>query len=149
MDEENLSILQRLLDSTVYIIDYLPMTVPKDGAGLFFDVEYYLLNSSKKTDIKNRFTAVIHKLMCYYRMDVLWGQWEEKAPPERIDKIIDEIMENSSGELNCVFPDIDMLLVFSWDSLNIDIYNPPEDVMELLDKIASSEGLFFRKSVNE
>ena len=139
--------VEKLLNKRCYIIDYLPMRVPKDSDGSYFDVEYYLLNSKKRKSIKNKVVSVILKLMCYYKTVVLWGDWIENPEPERVEKIVNKIMKNYSGSIDCLFPEIDMYLTFSWDSLNIDIYNPSKDVISLLEKIASSEGMFFREGL--
>lgn len=112
----------------------------------FFDVEYYLLNSKKYCTLKDKFVCVILKLMCYCHILVLWNRWIDKPKPELIENAVTEIMVNHSGTLNCLFPDENMLLVFDWDCLNLSVYNPPEKARRLLEKIAFSEGLFWRKS---
>ena len=39
------ALVEELLTKDVYIVDYLPRTVPKNSGGQYFDVEYHLLNS--------------------------------------------------------------------------------------------------------
>lgn len=137
-------LMNSLTEKERHVIDYLPMDVPKDAAETFSDVEYYLLNSEKKMALKDRFEAVIYKLMCFYKLCILWGEWEECPKPERIDEILYEIMGNYSGTLNFLFPDINMLIVCSWDALNMEVYNPSKSLQIILKKVAASEGLFFR-----
>ena len=84
--------------------------------------------------------------MCYYHVSVLWNGWIDRPSPKLIDEAISEIMNNHSGSLAVLFPEENALLVFDWDSLNLSIYNPSETVALLIDKIAYSEGLFWRKS---
>ena len=144
--ENNTEIIDRLLEKDCYIVDFLPETVFKDANGQFFDVEYYLLNSKKYCTLKDKFVCVILKLMCYCHILVLWNGWIDKPKPELIENAVAEIMVNHSGTLNCLFPDENMLLVFDWDCLNLSVYNPPEKARRLLEKIAFSEGLFWRKS---
>ena len=141
-------ILDELLEKDCYIIDFLPEQVPGDADGQFFDVEYYLLNSLKHVSIKDKFVNIILKLMCYYRVTVLWNGWADRPDPELIENAVSEIMDNHSGTLNCLFPNEHMLLVFDWDCLNLSIYNPPAKTHELLKQIAASEGMFWRESVN-
>lgn len=135
-----------LLEKNCYIMDFLPEQVKQDRNGQFFDVEYYLLNSNKRFGIKDRFVAVILKLMCYYPASVLWNGWIDRPSPEIIDNAVNEIMDNHSGTLNVLFSDENTLLVFDWDCLNLSIYNPSEKVQSIMEKIAFSEGLFWRKS---
>ena len=90
--------------------------------------------------------GVILKAMCYYPVSVHWGKWIEQPTPEQVTKIIDTILENHSGDVNILFTSKDVLLQFGWDCLNISIYNPDEEMCMLFEKIAASEGLFWRKS---
>lgn len=139
-------IIDELLEKPCYIIDFLPERVLSCANGQFFDVEYYLLNSDKHIRLKDKFANVILKLMCYYHVSVLWNGWIDRPSPKLIDEAISEIMNNHSGSLAVLFPDENVLLIFDWDSLNLSIYNPSETVALLIDKIAYSEGLFWRKS---
>ena len=41
------ALVEELLTKDVYIVDYLPRTVPKNSGGQYFDVEYHLLNSPR------------------------------------------------------------------------------------------------------
>ena len=45
-----------------------------------------------------------------------------------------------------LFPQENTLLVFEWGDLNLSVYNPPEQVQTIMKKLASSEGLFWRKT---
>jgi hypothetical protein len=55
-------------------------------------------------------------------------------------------MENHSGDISVLFTSKDALLQFGWDCLHISIFNPDGEMSGLLRKIASSEGLFWRKA---
>lgn len=138
--------IDALLEKPCYIIDFLPEQVEPNNGGQFFDVEYYLLNSDKHIGLKDRFVSVILKLMCYYHVAILWSGWVDHPSPKMIEEAVCEIMENHSGTLNVLFVEEDALLVFDWDCLNLSVYNPSEKVQQLLEQIAFSEGLFWRKS---
>lgn len=96
--------------------------------------------------LRDRFVGVILKVMCYYPVSVQCGKWIEQPTPEQVTKIIDTMLENHSGDVNILFTSKDVLLQFGWDCLNISIYNPDEEMCMLFEKIAASEGLFWRKS---
>ena len=138
--------IDALLKKPCYIMDFLPERVAPDSGGQFFDVEYYLLNSDKHIGLKDRFVAVILKLMCYYHVTILWNGWVDRPSPEMIEEAVCEIMENHSGTLNVLFVAEDALLVFDWASLNLSVYNPSEKVQSMMEKTAFSEGLFWRKA---
>ena len=76
------ALVEELLTKDVYIVDYLPRTVPQNSGGQYFDVEYYLLNSPHYTALKDKFSSVIFKLMCYYRVCIPWdGGWGDQPNP--------------------------------------------------------------------
>ena len=95
--------------------------------------------------MKNKYVDIILKLMCYYRSSILWN---DNPKPADIDTVISEIMENHSGTLNILFPDEDVLLVFEWGCLNLSVYNLPENMKEMAEKIALSEGFFCWKGAD-
>lgn len=136
--------INRLLEKPCYIIDFLPRQVPKDCGGQFFKVENYLLNNYEHYGLRDKYIRILLKLMCYYRVSVHWGEWIEQPAPEQVAEIIDKIMDKHSAGFNMLFPDKDALIQFEWDCMNLSIYNPDEEMRELLKQIAWSEGMFFR-----
>ena len=146
--ESKMERINALLEKPCFIMDYLPEQVEPDNGGQFFDVEYYLLNSDKHTGLKDRFVAIILKLMSYYHVSILWNGWVDRPSPKIIEEAVCEIMGNRSGTLNVLFVEEDALLVFDWDCLNLSVYNPSEDVQSIMERIAFSECLFFREAAN-
>ena len=138
--------INRLQKKPWYIIDFLPRQVPKDCGGQFFKVETYLLNNYEHYGLRDKYIRIILKLMCYYRVSVHWGEWIEQPEPEQVSEIIDKIMDNHSAGFNMLFPGKDALIQFEWDCMNLSIYNPDEEMRELLKQIAWSEGMFFRQA---
>lgn len=138
--------INRLLKKPCYIIDFLPIQVPKDCGGQFFKVENYLLSNYERYGLRDKYIRIILKLMCYYRVSVHWGDCIEQPAPEQVADIIDKIMCNHSGWMDMLFPDKNALLQFEWDCMNLSFYNPDEEMRELLEQIARSEGMFFRKA---
>ncbi len=139
-------IVDKLLETPCYIIDFLPRQVPKDCGGQFFKVEDYLLDHSERYGLRDRFIRIILKIMCYYPVSVHWSEWIERPNPEQVAEIIDTIMKNHSGDMNVLFTSKDVLLQFGGDCLNMSIYNPDEEMKVLFEQIATSEGMFWRKS---
>lgn len=141
-----MQIVDRLLETPCYIIDFIPQQVPKNCGGQYFKVENYFLNHSDRYGVRDRFIRTILKAMCYYPISVYWGEWIEQPSPEQVAEIIDTIMENHSGDMNMLFTSKGALLQFGWDCLNISIYNPDEEMCVLFEQLAISEGLFWRKA---
>ena len=141
-----MEIVDRLLEKTCYIIDFLPGQAPKDCGGLFFEVEDYLLSHYDRFGLRDRFIRIILKTMCYYPVSAYWGEWVEQPTPEQIVEMIDTVIEKHSEDLNMLFTGKDALMQFGWDSLHISVYNPDDEMCELLEKISISEGMFWRKS---
>lgn len=138
--------IENLLGKTCYIMDFLPEQVKESAGGLFFDVENYLIKSDKYTAFVEKFKGIILKLMCYYHTSIFWNKWVDYPQPEKVAEIISEMSEHHSGTLNVLFPQESTLLVFEWGDLNLSVYNPPEQVQTIMKKLASSEGLFWRKT---
>ena len=62
--ESKMERIDALLKKPCFVMDFLPEQVKPDNGGQFFDVEYYMLSSDKHIGMKDRFVAVILKLMC-------------------------------------------------------------------------------------
>lgn len=138
--------IDRLLKKNCYIIDYLPVPVPKDSQGQFFEVEEYLLNHFEQYGLRDRVIGIVLKLMCYYHISAfINGEWKEQPSPDVIVELIKEIVQKCSDSLNIRFSEKDALLVMDGDCLNMTVYNPDEEMCILLKDIAALEGMFFRK----
>ena len=138
--ESKMERINALLKKPCFIMDFLPEQVKPDNGGQFFDVEYYLLSSDKHIGVKDRFVAVILKLMCYYHVAILQNDWVDRPSPKLIEEAVCEIVENHSGTLNVLFVEKDTLLVLDWDCPNLSVYNPTEDVQYIW------RGLRFQKA---
>lgn len=136
--------VDRLLETQCFIIDFLPKQVPEESGEQFFEIENYLLSNYERLGIKDKIIRIILKAMCYYPVSVFGKKWIIQPTPEQVVEIIDTIMENHSGDMNMIFTSKEVLLQFGWDCLNISIYNPDEEMCELFEKIAISEGMFWR-----
>ncbi len=140
--------VEELSEKSCYIIDFLPMTVPEDSEGDFFDVEYYFLNSDRRDEIGNKFTNILLKFMCYYSAEIYFDDRFKRSSPELIEETMREIMTKYSGSMYLLFDDGKMMAQYEWDCLHLTFYNPDERAKEILACLASSEGLFWRKSEN-
>lgn len=138
--------IDELLTKPCYIIDFLPQQVPPDTDGQFFDVENYLLHGAKRFYLRDKFVNLILKLMCYYPISLLYKGWIDCPAPQVIDDVFHEIMNQPSQTFLALLPKQDTLIVFAWDCLNLSVYNPPENLQSVLEKLSFSEGLYWRKA---
>lgn len=138
--------VNKLLEMPCYIIDVLPYQVAKGCGGSFFDVENYLLKNYDSYGFKERFIRIILKLMCYYSVNVSYEEWIDNPTPETVVEIMDKVIHNTQAVMDIVLADKNTLIQFEGDCLNISVYNPDNDLCELLKQLAWSEGLFFRQS---
>lgn len=137
--------IDNILKKKAYIIDFLPVTVSENSKGNFFDVENYFLNEPKSKEIKEKFSNIILKFMCYHALKILWNGIEDNPSAEKVDKIIRENIESHSGTVHMLFDDR-LLIVFEWDCLNLSIYDSSDEDIYILEKLAQAEGLFWRKA---
>ena len=54
-----MNIIDKLLETPCYIMDFLPKQVPMNCGGQFFEVETYLLNHYDYCGLRDRFVGVI------------------------------------------------------------------------------------------
>ena len=135
--------IDKLLEAPCYVVDFLPKRVSKETNGQFFEVENYLLNHHEWYGLRDRFVRFILKVMCYYSISFCQNDWMEEPSLEQMVEMIDSIIEEHSCDMNIMIKDA--LIQFGWDSLQMSVYNPDEEMCVLFERIAVSEGLFWRK----
>lgn len=128
--------IDELLQKPYWIIDILPMQVPKDSPGQYFAVEKYFLEEERLSEIKQKHIHVILKLNCYRDLSI--DEETEKNPrPEYI-----------AGEMRkrYLYLMVDGAMILSEpDDTHMTVFNPDEELLKLLKLLASSEGLFLWK----
>ena len=129
--------IETLLKKPYHVIDFLPMQVPKDSEGQFFDVEKYYLKNIKK--IHNKFIDIILKLNCYYDLEFIVDDKSKINPkPNVIEKIV------KSKKYVLVRFDKALITIDKGD-LYMTIYNANSINLKILKDLATSNGLFLWK----
>jgi hypothetical protein len=122
-----------LLNTPYWIIDILPMQVPKDSPGQYFKIEKHFL-TEQLADIKQKHVNVILKLNCY--MDISIDE-EVNPSPEQIRNIINQryifIMMGDS------------MILSEPDDTHMTVFNPDEKLLDLIKIISRGEGLYVWK----
>ncbi len=125
--------IEELLQAPYWIIDILPMQVPKESPGQYFAIEDYFLKEHM-AEIKQKHINVILKLNCYMDISIE----EEKNPaPDKIAAIMKDryiyIMISDS------------MILSEPDDTHMTVFNPDEQLLELIRTISTAEGLFVWK----
>jgi hypothetical protein len=125
--------IEELLQAPYWIIDILPMQVPKDSPGQYFAVEDYFLKE-QMAEIKQKHINAILKLNCYMDISIE----EEKNPsPDRIAAVMKE---------RYIYIMIgDSMILSEPDDTHMTVFNPDEQLLELIRTISTAEGLFVWK----
>ena len=128
--------IDELLQTPYWIIDILPKQVPYQRAGQYFNIEEYYLNKNRFEDIKQKHINDILKLNCY--KDISIDEEEEINPsPERIEK------EMKSRYMFIMIGE--SMILSEADDTHMTLFNPDEELLELVKQIATQEGLFVWK----
>ena len=125
--------IEELLQTPYWIIDILPKQVPKDSSGQYFEIEKYLREKLLK-DIRQKHANVILKLNCYRDIEL---DGEKNLKPHRIAEAI--------NERGTYIITGDAMILSEPDDTHMTIFNPDEEMLELVKELASAEGLFVWK----
>ena len=56
--------IEELLQSPYWVIDFLPRQVPADSVGQFFAVERFFLQETRQTALRRSFADILLKVNC-------------------------------------------------------------------------------------
>ena len=139
-------IVEQLLETPCWVIDLLPMQVPEGSRDQFFDVESYYLQEPRHELLCRRFADVLLKLNCYHNLLLnrnAGGEWVKNPEPATTARWLMECMHN--GHLCALIDDGDALITASGGDTHLTLYNPSEDLLQLVSQLASAAGLFVWK----
>ena len=137
---ERQEIIEAFLDKPYWIIDILPIQVPADAAGQYFRIERYFL--SQLDIISKRFASVLVKLNCYIDLQVgLEEDWISNPDPDNLERLFRNAVSLRSP-LSIIIGPNNALVTFSGDDHYMTLYGPDPDLLSLISKLASAEGLF-------
>ena len=134
-------IIEPLLEKPYWLIDVLPKQVPAGSTGQYFNAERYFL--SRLDEISRKFARVLIRLNCYYDLQVgTDGEtWILNESPEDLTRRFEESAASHSP-LSVLIESEDVLITFSGDDHYMTIYNPGEELLELVCQCAQAEGFF-------
>ena len=138
----NKSKIEQLLEKEYIVVDFLPQQVQENNKGQFFSVEQVFLKDPRISELRRKFSDIILKLYCYYGIEVCNISMDEtitNPKPELLDKWI----RSNKYDLQ-IFIEESMVMIAT-DDTHITLYNPSDDLTELIRDLARSEGLFVWK----
>ena len=135
--------IEEYLDKPYWVIDILPKQVPADGKGQYFRIEKYFLEHPQIDNIYRRFTNILLKLNCYEDIDVSHDgdEWITNPAPHELEAALLKCMADKQM-FYIILKSADVLITVSGDDTYMTVYNPTEEVLELIGSLADSEGLF-------
>jgi hypothetical protein len=125
--------IEELLERPYWVLDILPAQVPADGPGQYFAVERYYLQEPQLAAIKRKHLDLLLKLNCY--RDVSLDEDEERNPPP--EQIADTVFRRYT-----YIRTEDAMLLSEPDDTHMTLFNPDEDLLDLVKILAAGEGLF-------
>lgn len=125
--------IEELLQTPYWIIDILPKQVPKDSPGQYFAIADFFLQDENLTAVKQRHLNLILKLNCY--RDISLDEDEERNPPP--EQIADTVFRRYT-----YIRTEDAMLLSEPDDTHMTLFNPDEDLLDLVKILAAGEGLF-------
>ena len=123
-------IVESILEKPYWLIDVLPKQVPAGSAGQYFMAERYFL-------------SWLDEMNCYYdlKMSSDGETWILNASPGDLARRFEESAASHSP-LSVLIGSGDALVTFSGDDHYMTLYNPDEELLELVRQCAQAEGLF-------
>ena len=135
--------IEEYLNKPYWVIDILPKQVPADSKGQYFRIEKYFLEHPQIDNIYRKFTNILLKLNCYEDINVSYDgeDWITNPAPHELEAALLKCMADKQM-LYIILKSADVLITVSGDDTYMTVYNPTEEVLELIRSLACSEGLF-------
>ena len=137
--------IEELLDEPYLVIDILPVQVPYNSAGRYFDVEQYFLHSPLRKEVRAKFVSLILKLYCYFDMTLVIGEEDSEQHNPDPQMLADQILQEEES-LSILVKEA--LITINPDDLYMTVYHADEPLKNLLTPLAQAEGLFLRTPEN-
>ena len=135
--------IEEFLDKPYWVIDILPKQVPADSRGQYFRIEKYFLEHPQIDNIYRKFTNILLKLNCYEDICVSGDgeDWITNPAPHELEAALLKCMADKQM-FYIILKSADVLITVCGDDTYMTVYNPTEEMTELIGSSAGSEGLF-------
>lgn len=143
MKQDNDKIVEGLLEKPYWVVDFLPYQVPEDSRGQFFAVERYYLEELRHERLCRQFADVLLKLNCYHDLTVNRNssdEWIKNPAPATLVAWLDDALHH--GHMCILIDDGEALITASGGDIHMTLYNPSPALLQLVQQLATSAGLF-------
>ena len=137
--------IDELLEMPAWVIDILPEQVPAGAGERYFTIENWMLSGRRARDVRRAFAEVLAKLNCYYDFIVFREYDEEGLRNPAPDKLVKWVLKDK-GFVNVLLEGQDVLIGVPDMSTYMSVFNPNDEVLELLRQLAGASGLFLWKA---
>lgn len=136
--------IDELMRKTCYLLDIFPCRVPRKSDNRYFIIEEYF--QQNRQELNAKFCRILLKLYCYYDFWLLVDDTTVKNPePYRLVEWIDDCFAAKISNIDIILPDCNAMIILKSDDLYMSLYNPNEQLKNLVSQLTSAEGLFFYK----
>lgn len=142
----NDELTESLLQKICYVIDILPSQIADFGK--FAEIEEYYLQEKELDLFAEKMVNIVIKIQGYHEFETFCETWQRSVLPEELAEMVRKTIRSKNGFLNMLSKKDNMLLSVHGQTLHMDIYNPTLAAIANLSMLASSEGLFMRRSEN-
>ena len=135
--------IEEYLNKPYWVIDILSKQVPTDDKGQYFRIEKYFLEHPQIDNIYRKFTNILLKLNCYEDIGVSHDgdEWITNPAPHELEAALLMCLADKQM-FYIILKSADVLITVSGDDTYMTVYNPTEEVLELISSLVGSEGLF-------
>ena len=140
-------LMGELLEGPYWIVDVLPEQVPVNAPGQYFAVERYYLQPERIRALRRRYAEILLRLNCYFEMAVSFDScrsWERNPYPEDFAEKVSGISGNSF--LRAVFDEQQTMIDLEPCDTYMTVYDPSTELLDLLRRLTSADGLFVWKA---
>lgn len=137
---------ESLLEKICYLIDILPSQMADFEK--YSEIEEYYLQEKELDLFAEKIVNIVIKIQGYHEFEIFCETWQRNLMPEELAEMVRKIIRSKNGFLNMLSKKDNMLLSVHGQTLHMDIYNPTLAAIANLSMLASSEGLFMRRSEN-
>lgn len=137
---------ESLLEKICYVIDILPSQMADFDK--YSDIEEYYLQEKELEKFAEKIVNIAIKIQGYYEFEIFCETWQHNVVPGELAELVRKTIQSKNGFLNMLSKKDNMLLSVHGQTLHMDVYNPTLSAIANLSMLASSEGLFMRRSEN-
>ena len=146
-----ISEIDHLIEKTQFLIDIFPKQIPPKADNRYFEIEDYF--QSHRAELNRKLTNILLKLYCYNDFLISAGDdMIENPAPSQLVSLIDHCFEGewrSRDYINVILPKCHSMIILNGDDLCMTLYNPDEQLKDIVFSLVHAEGLFFYKAHRE